>query len=50
LNGGNFLSPGYDSDFDVNSNEYFIEDSLELEKRTRQREFAKKMQYFYSID
>jgi hypothetical protein len=42
------MNAGYDSDFESNSNEYFIEDSLELEKRTRQREFAKKMEYLYS--
>jgi len=40
------LSPGYDSDFDLQSNDYYIEDSLELEKRTKQREFAKKMEYY----
>ncbi|CDW78527.1 ubiquitin carboxyl-terminal hydrolase family protein [Stylonychia lemnae] len=48
LSGGNFMTAGFDSDYDANSNEFFIEDSLEHEKRTRQREFAKKLELYYN--
>eukprot|EP00347_Sterkiella_histriomuscorum_P018092 403346820 len=50
-----FLTPGYDQDYDdvlnvglqsldnQNDNEFFAEDSLEYEKRARQKEFSLKM-------